>query len=214
MIQRNFNSSNTSHSWSRTQTVTHPSPKVLHCRLTSVSRQIHIMLHHSWWKSRDKKKIFLEAWALRFYLHIAVTFHLTLYVFTLTITLVYLDNIYKVYFCINDVRALYVPGKFLCWFIVLVMTISAPPFSLHMHNARYITILYHLASLISFIMTILWIFFYIWTLIISTGIKFNTGRKLQQYIRCEVFTATCNITISPQISLFHPIMNQVEIQRK
>ena len=53
--QRNSNS-DTSQSWSRTQTVTHPSINVAHCCLTSVSRQILITLRHNSWKSGDKKK--------------------------------------------------------------------------------------------------------------------------------------------------------------
>ena len=30
-------------------------------------------------------------------------------------------------------------------------------------------------------------------------------------LRCDVFPPTCNITIPPQMSHFHPIINQVEI---
>ena len=54
VTQRNSNW-DTSHSWSRTQTVTYPSTNIAHCRLTSVSRQILITLRHNSWKSRDKK---------------------------------------------------------------------------------------------------------------------------------------------------------------
>ena len=39
MTERNSNL-DTSHNWSRTETVTHPSTNIAHCRLTSVSRQI------------------------------------------------------------------------------------------------------------------------------------------------------------------------------
>ena len=40
MTERNSNS-DTSHMWSQTETVTHPTTNIVHWHLTSVSRQIH-----------------------------------------------------------------------------------------------------------------------------------------------------------------------------
>ena len=44
--QRN-SKSHTYHSWSRSQTVSHPSTNIDHCRLTAVKRQILITLRHN-----------------------------------------------------------------------------------------------------------------------------------------------------------------------
>ena len=54
MPQRNSNL-DTSHSWSRTDTVTHLSTNIAHCRLTSVSREIVITLCHNLWKSDGRR---------------------------------------------------------------------------------------------------------------------------------------------------------------
>ena len=42
-----YNLRKSGNSWSRTQTVTHPSTNVAHCRLTSVNRQILTTLRHN-----------------------------------------------------------------------------------------------------------------------------------------------------------------------
>ena len=63
VTQRNSNP-DTSHSWCRTQALTHPSTNIAHCNLTSVSRQILIILRHNSWKSGNKKKWSVEAWTL------------------------------------------------------------------------------------------------------------------------------------------------------
>ena len=67
--RRNSNS-DTSHSWCRTQTVTHPSTNVVHCCLISVNRQILMTLCHNLWrfgdikKKKTKKKMEKKTWFL------------------------------------------------------------------------------------------------------------------------------------------------------
>ena len=54
MTERNLKL-DTSHSWSRTETVTHPSTNIAHCCLTSVSRQIVITLCHNFQNSDARR---------------------------------------------------------------------------------------------------------------------------------------------------------------
>ena len=59
MTKRNSNL-DTSHSWSRTETVTHPSTNIAHWHLTSVRREIAIALCHNSRRSDTRRKYVWE----------------------------------------------------------------------------------------------------------------------------------------------------------